>query len=434
MNIPFLYETGYMHRLIISALMAFAAAPQVHAAVTMHISASSQHIRQMDVTLADSYLAVQTGEGRMVYDFQSRRRYAINTVANQYVDYSLFDAVGFRVAEMANRLQLGGALAAAKVDTPLMARADHENQLSILGGAPQVVDEKVEGDSHVFYVEGARLAAWSVSGVKVAASDAAQFARFMRYAQGGHPQLLDRLAKGGMIPDHLTLFISGGRDITLSMTQVRSTQAAPAYDLKPYQREISKDGVDAVFDRIASLTPQQLADVRSAHPCDTSSDFSDQAILDTMLGRLECSLSSDTPLALTDQQKQAVAASPSLGLLFAAIRPAKDNEVEDAVKTLAALRQQAPRKGYVLKIFEANNRTRLRQVKESTALLVEVLQTNPLLAGAYKDLGDLLLMQYDSARAWRSWDAGRRVSPALPNFAAVNQFEATLLAQHPEFF
>ena len=69
-------------RFIFSALMALAVAPQVDAAVTLHVSSTTrERTTQMDVTLADSYMAVDTAQGRLVYDFPARRRYAINTAA-----------------------------------------------------------------------------------------------------------------------------------------------------------------------------------------------------------------------------------------------------------------------------------------------------------------------------------------------------------------
>jgi hypothetical protein len=430
---PFFKEAGFM-RLIFSALMVLAMTPQVQAAVTLHVSSTQQdRTSQIDVTLADSYLSVDTAKGRLVYDFAARRRYAINTATKEYAEYSLFDTVGFRVVEMHNRDVLRGAVAAIKVDTVLTTKQVQENELSVFSAGPGVAEEKTEGEQRVFYVDGVKLAAWSAAGVKVSATDAAQFTRFMRYARGGHPQLLERLAKGGVIPENLTLFLNEGRDIKLVFTQVQNTKS-PAYDLKSYQREISKDGVDALFDRIAAATPQQLDALRAEHPCDASEDFSDAQILDTMLGKMECMLSTGRQVTLTTEQKQAAATSSSLSLLFAAINPGKDGQMADGVKTLVALRQQAPRKAYVLKVFEANNRLRLKQAKEAKGLFIEALQANPMLGGAYKDLGDLLLMQYDSARAWRSWDAGRRVSPALPNFEAVNKFEADLLAKNPQFF
>lgn len=425
-------------RFIFSALMALAMAPQVHAAVTLHVSSTiaKAGTTQMDVTLADSYMAVDTAQGRLVYDFPARRRYAINTAAGEFVEYSLFDTLGFRVMKMRNRDVLRSALAASQTaDMAVMSKHLHENELSLLSGAPErvEVEEKTEGDLRVFYIGSEKLAAWSVGGARVPAADAARFARFMRYLQGGHPQLLEILAKGGKIPERMTLFVSGGRELSLTITQVRSAQP-PGYDLKPYRREIGKDGIDAAFDRIAAASPQQLEALRAQHPCDASDDFSAPQALDTMLGKMECLLSTGAPLSLTEQQKQAVGAAPSLMLLFAAINPAKPEEVDNAVKTLVGLRQQAPRKAYVLKVFEANSRLRLKQPKEAASLFAEALQANPLLAGAYKDLGDLMLMQYDSVHAWRSWDAGRRVSPTLPNFEPVNKFEADLLAQHPEYF
>jgi hypothetical protein len=425
-------------RLIFCALMALAAVPQVEAAITFHASSSVKDLTtQMDVTLADSYIAVDTARGRMVYDFQTRRRYAVNTAAKEYVDYSLFDALGFRVMEINNRQHLQSMLAAAKIDASATSLAVSENELSLLAGAPETVDDKAEADGHAFSIGGSRLATWSNSGAKVAAGDAALFARFLRYAQVGHPQLLDKLAKGGVIPDHLSFNLSVDRSLILTISEVR-TARPPAYDLKGLKREMSSGGIDALLDRIAAMTPEQLAALRTAHACDTASDFSDAQILDTVLGRIECTLSTGKPLSFTPEQKQAVGAAPALGLMFAAIHPSSEAEYEGAVKTLVALRQQAPRKAYVLKLFEANNRVHLKQTRQTREdikqLFTEVLEANPMLAGAYKDLGDLLMMEYDSARAWRCWDSGRRLAPGLPNFEPVNQFEAGMLAQHPEYF
>jgi len=58
------------------------------------------------------------------------------------------------------------------------------------------------------------------------------------------------------------------------------------------------------------------------------------------------------------------------------------------------------------------------------------LQGNFLLAGTYKDLGDLLLLQWDIPQAWRAWDIGRRIAPQFANFKAINNFENSLLSQY----
>jgi tetratricopeptide (TPR) repeat protein len=438
-----------------------AAGAQARAALTMHVSAA-QHTeaakasgppgepgkpapilppdsqQQLDVTLADSYISVASANSRTIYDFKARRRIVINLAEKTYVDYSLFDAPGFRMMELQNRLHLNAALHNAKLDAALGRPVDIENELSIAANTASVIDETAAGDMREFSSAGGKLAAWSNSGAKVGAADAAEFAQFLRYAQGGHPQVLDKIAKGDAIPERMTLTIRGAfgvRTVNLAMTAVKSAPVA-AYSLAGYKRRAAAGGIEALMDRIAAMSPEQLAALRAAHPCDTSSDFSPAQIVDTMLGRLECMLATGAPMAkLTAEQQQAAnAPSSPIASMFAAIGASKRDDYAGAIKTLEALRSQAPRKAYILKLFEANNRLRLGQYKESMRLFGEVLDANPVLGGAYKDLGDLLLMQYDSQLAWRCWDAGRRVSPGLPNFEAVNKFEAAILAQHPEYF
>jgi tetratricopeptide (TPR) repeat protein len=409
-------------------------APPAYAAVTLHVTSGST---QADVTLADTYIAVQSPKVRTIYDFSARRRIEIDLAARTYVDFSLFDMLGFRVMEMENRKVLNGALASVKLDAALGRTVDIENELAVAKDKASVIDEKTDGDMLRFSSGGMELASWSKSGAKVDAADAARFAQFVRYTQGGHPQLLEKLAKSGMIPDRLTLTMrsaGGVRTLNLAMAAVQPAQP-PAHDVKGYAPRASGQGLDALLDRVAAMSPQQLDALRAAHPCDNSVDFSDANVMDTMLGRIECTLATGKPMAQpAAAQMQAVRDSPSLTLMFASINPAKPEQYADAVKTLVELRKLAPRKAHVLKLFEANHRLRLRQYKESQQLFEEVLEADPVLGGAYKDLGDLLLMQYDSPRAWRSWDTGRRVSPGLPNFQPVNQFESGMTTQHPEYF
>ncbi|MTV38689.1 hypothetical protein [Duganella radicis] len=417
--------------LILPALLTLAAPPAM-ADISLHVSAVVQEsATQMDVTLAGSYLAIDTPKGRMIYDFKTRRRYAINTASKEYVDYSLYDVVGFRVVEMHNRRVLQGALGAAKADAPALPMPAQENELSLLAGAPGVVEEKDGTGLRSFSIGGVKLASWSEAGTKVAAADAAQFARFLRYAEGGHPQLLDMLAKGGTIPQQITFFVSGGRSVSLDVSAVQTVAPRP-YDLKPYALEQGGNGIDGVLNSLAAMTPQQLAALRKQYPCDIGDDTSPEQLLDTVLSKLECTLSNGTPLSMTPQLKQAVQASPSVKLLFTALNPDKDDA--EAVKTLAALRPQAPRKAYVLKVFEAGRRARMKQVKEATQLSIEALQASPVLGGVYKDLGEMLLMQYDSPRAWRCWDTGRRLAPGFALFDKASKFEAELAANQPEYF
>jgi hypothetical protein len=194
--------------------------------------------------------------------------------------------------------------------------AVQENELSLLKGAPGAIDEKAEDGTRSYSIGGVQLATWSEAGARGAADDAAQFARFMRYAQGGHPQLLDKLAKGGVIPQHLSFVLSGDRTLQLDISAVRTIEPQ-AYDLKTFKREMSGSGLDAMFDRIAAMTPAQLTAYRAQYLLTAERFQRSRTLLDTNAGQ-------------------------------------------------AGMRAQAPRKAYVLKVFEANHRARLKQPKEAS--------------------------------------------------------------------
>jgi hypothetical protein len=152
-----------------------------------------------------------------------------------------------------------------------------------------------------------------------------------------------------------------------------------------------------------------------------------------MLGKLECTLATGKMMSLTEEQKEAAKASPTVALLFAAINPGKNNELDGAVKRWWPARAGAAQ-GVCAEGVRGQSPRAPEAAEGGERLFMEVLQANPVLAGAYKDLGDLLLMQYDSPRAWRSWDTGRRLALGFVNFEAVNKFEASMVAQHPEYF
>lgn len=392
----------------------------------------------LDVTLGDDVMVVTRPGAQVVYDFKQRRYYALDTRHRVYVDYSLYSVAGFRTMELQHRASMDAMLTAAKGDAPVTRAVDREQELSIAENSDASFDETADGDQRAFASGGARMASWSTRGATVNAADAAQFARFLRYTQAGHPQLLDKLAHGTLIPAQLTFIVNGMagvRTVHLTVSNVQQVDA-PRVDLAGYTlRSNATDAVDTLLDRMAAQTPAQLAALRAAHPCDTDADYRADQLLDTMLGRTECVIATGAAmLSFTPAQTEQLRADGGVALMFAAIGPKSKEEYAASITTLAALRTQAPRKAYLLKLFEANNRRQLGQRQESLQLFNDVLTANPVLAGAYKDLGDLLLMQFDSARAWRSWDIGRAIAPQVVNFEAVVKLEQELATRHPEFF
>ncbi len=390
------------------------------------------------VTLADDYILTKSDSATTIYDFKNRRRVVMDGASKTYVDYSLFDTAGFRVFEMRNRIGMNAML--AKIPELKPARkVDLEQELSLAEDSTTVVDASISGDALTLSSEGSPLATWSQHGAKAGAHDVAHFAQLLRYTQSVHPQVLAKLAEGGVIPDSLTFTVNTTMAVSTVNVTVEQVKSAtpPAYTLQGYTRRQAAPAqgqIDALMDRMAAQTPEQLAALRAAHPCDTEADYRADQLLDTMLGRVECTLSTGAAmLPFTPPQLEQMRASTPVSLAFSATSVTKKEEFAAAASTLSGLRGQAPRKAYILKLFEANNRARLGQFKESGQLFAEVLEANPVLGGAWKDLGDLMIMRFDTPSAWRSWDIGRRIAPTLPNFAFVNQLESEIAKRHPEY-
>jgi hypothetical protein len=410
---------------------------------TPNISASNtpgNSQKLVELTLAPQYIAMKSATEQTIFDFKTRKRIVMDLATKQYVNYSLYDAVGFRAYELKNRQMLGGALAAAQITATPMAGVDSEHILSVASPTPTKFEESVDGGALVFSHTQRTLARWSKSGTAVSDSELERFTKFVRYTQGGHPQLLARLASGTVIPDQLVLTFTevwGTRTHLISVKDVRRKED-DVYDLRGYtlrKNGVSGGDVDAVLDRAANLSPQAIQAALVDHRAGMASALQNGQYLDALLGSLEWSLMTGQPLPpFTTEQLAQIRTDASAQLLMRALGAKTRDEFVQAVPILVELRSKSLLKPHVLKIFEANNRLQLQQPAAARVLFVEALQANLLVAGAYKDLGDLLLMGYDMPRAWRCWDMGRQLAPDFVNFGPVNQYEKSLATQYPEYF
>ncbi|CUI06933.1 hypothetical protein [Massilia antarctica] len=394
-------------------------------------------VRQFKVVLGERYLSVSSPSESTIYDLATRRRYQIDLASRRYVDYSLFDEVGFRVQELKNRSVLNKSLSVAKVDLPAFDPVFDEHQLSVASAARKL-SESTEAGATVLAVDGNPLAHIPAGGTRVSAADAALFERMMRYRFGGHPLVLARLASekrvpAGFVMYHKQIGNSQARTYTISALK----ESAPAsYDLKPYQpRAAAASELDQLLDKAQAGAAPPAAASRQAFETGIAQAFADKRALDAMLGMSEWSFVSGEPMKTpTPEQKVLLNADPQVRAFAAAMRPKGKAEMEEAVARLQELRKLTTQKQHMLMLFEANWRARLGDVRGALPLYASVLRANPALAGAYKDMGDALHQNYDMPRAWRSWDAGRRMAPGLALFKAVNQYEQQLLREHPEFF
>lgn len=390
----------------------------------------------LTVVMAKDYLSVTTWQGSHIYDFKSRQHYILNPISKEYVQYSLYDVVGFRYVEFGNRERLRGVLQAAQIKSPVSA-FDDAHILSMILHEPAVLQDQSTESWYQFGMDDHEIARWTKAGTMVNAEQAAAFVRFLRYQLGGYPTLFAHLVEQQSIPNKLIFSFNQllQSTTTVNVLSVHSI-AAEHYQLTGYTRRQSMttpDPVEAILDKAAALSLEALPLALTENTRAVNELFAQGHILEGALGFVEVGLMGGQ-MTLTDEQKALMKTDPATLRFFKAMTTPTAADVRQAIATLMELRSQAPKKAYVLMVMEANDHLQLHEPAEAKQLFVTALQQNPLLVGGYKDLGDLELTEFHVSNAWRSWDAGRRLAPTFINFESVNRFEAMLLTNYPEFF
>lgn len=393
--------------------------------------------RSSQVVLGERAMSVTLPGRAQVFDFARKRRYDIDLKANTYVDYSLYDSVGFRVMEAQNRANMRRAMAAAKVEGAMSDPVFDEQSLSLQSQPGRTLTEALDGADTVLSVDGKPLLRIGAGGSAVGAQDAAAFARYLRYQFGGHPLVLAKLVSLGRVPAKFVMYfreIGGTQTLTFDIAALKQS-SAPAYDLARYtERAGSADEIDQVLERARAVRVSTEAD-RIQFEKDQEAAFAGKRPFDAMLGAVEWTLMTGAPMKPFAPERQAMLqADPSVRAVSGAMNPRDKAGFQAAVQVMQTMRAQTMSKRHMLQLFEANDRMKLGEHRTALPMFASVLRANPALAGAYKDMGDTLFVSFDMPRAWRSWDQGRRIAPQLDLFEAVNQFEQKLAREHPEYF
>ena len=424
------------------------AAVDAHLTVDMHAeggpgvqNAPPDKHYEVDATLGDTWMIVRSGAHTSFFDFDRRRHVEIDEAAHTRIDFSLYDAAGFRVMELANRQNLAKMMAAAKI-TQAQAQfdpVDVEHILAIQDKPGNPLKVAADGSDTVF-LNGTRvLARESRYATPVPPAQVRMFSQLIRYTWGGHPQILAALARANAIPANLTLTTVNGVTTTtaIRVTSLRTSKTGPidVAAIAPQPEAAATTPVDRILARGDAFTAADVAAARQRVRDQIAAALADKRSLDAYLGVIELMLTTGEAFTLDATQKAQLMADPSVVALGPLLGPHPDKaDMQHAIDQLDALRPHAQSQGYMLDLFIANDRASLGERKNALDGLVAVMQAHPFIAGAYKDLGDNLLMSYDASNAWRCWDLGRRLAPDFANFKAVTQFETNLATQHPEYF
>lgn len=397
--------------------------------------------RELDLVLGDTFISTTSGDETTVYDFGRRRRLLIDARSKTYADYSLYDVVGFRSMELGNREGIAKMLATIKTGQKALSAVESEHELSLQRPPGSPVEKILDGADEVFASAGVTLLRRGAQSTPVSAADADRFVKFLRYTVGGHPAILTQLQQEQRIPAHLTFSFHpawGSQTVEVTVSAPRTVDAPAAFALDGYAPRVAGAGgdrLDGLVERAWNGVAATSAGDRRKEGDAIAVAFREHRLLDVFLSMMEQQIAGNgLPPPFSDEQKAQLQADPAVRQLSQALGPKDPNGLRQAIVTLQVLRPQSQLKRYMLELFEAIDRGLLGEFPEARWLFADVLQANPGLAGAYKDLGDLYFRSFDMPHAWRCWDIGRRLAPLIPTLAPITRLEQSLAAQFPEYF
>ncbi len=390
------------------------------------------------LTLGKRWIEWADGSNRGVYDFAKRVIIGVDPQTHHLVEVSMYAAFSGRDAELENRMMLGRALEAGKVESNPMSPTLAEHQLSLRRDAKRVsgIERKSSDGEQRYLWQGKELFAYSTKLVPLAAADRDLYIRYIRYTAGGHPEILDDLQKLDGIPKWVRYSDPMlGAVLRLEVLENRKTPDAD-YVLPPLEKAPMKNpGAAAAAARVASSTPESRAAFAARILASANEAAGMGRPLQAMLGYIELQLmiGGEMPPDF-NKRAESITHDGNVRALTGAFQAASEAQARASVATLQGLAALAGDKAYVLGIFRANMESSLGNREAATSLLVAALTKNPFITGVWKDLGDSLDTGYDAVDTWRCYETARIIAPGHKLLDGIARGEAAMVKEHPEYF
>lgn len=391
----------------------------------------------LTVLLSDQAFSSTGGPDPTFIDFTTRQSYRVDPSKESFSVISLYANIGFREAELRNRLGLAQSLVAARVPDNLFDRVLFESALSLRAPNSTPLEPAVS-DERISYTHGEKsLAFFSRAGFELTEPEAAQFIRFLRYSYSTHPDILARLQTLRLVPrefeihrydaatDRFRLILTKAERVTEPVSSVSFLKnLKPSLPASPELRTALALESGDFKTRVAAARKSAVSAAQSKRYLDALLLFFEASSLST---------GEQLPPEFATY-KAAIESDPDCRRFFTTRRTTTPAASEQAVKTLIELESKTTAGRPVLKILRANLLTSLRRPAEAQRLILEALTEKPHILGAWRDLGFLYGSNFRMDLAWQWWDAARRLLPGSSQWKPMEDLEQRLAREYPEFF
>jgi len=391
---------------------------------------------ELEVYLGESVIEEQSQGDICTRDFGDKKIYRFSEGASGFVTSSLFSDIGFRVYEFQNRMMLGGALGAAGIEDNPMDHVLMEHLFSLTSDKETVLKRKQKKSTVIFSHKDKELFRYSLESISVSDADMERFLLFIRYRYGVHPEILSELEESSGIPKEFVVhrYNVGTEKISLELLSIDNSTNRPRSELTPIvipEEEI----IYELVAKVANSSEQDFSNTCTSLKQKAIENAKDGDYLDSIALFLGYTLATGEQMPQEFFEfKDAITKDGDVQLLFASISPQSKEAAERAVNDLKTLSDKSKDGVSTVLIFRANVLTSLEKRTEAIDSFLAALSKQPMIVGAWKDLGDIYYGNYDTVKAWLCWDTGRFLYRNHKLFQDVNQFEEKLQDDYPEFF
>lgn len=389
------------------------------------------------VLLGKDFIDCSNDDGRRIYDF-SKMKILVGESGGTLRQMSIYTDIGFRTIEFFNRMKLSGALAYAGIKENPMERVLTEHLFSMRSDEPAEL-RRVEDSGGVSFFSGdKKLLTWKGIARQLTDEELKRFILFLRYQYGIHPDILDEFAQQKAIPESMEIVRYNVARKDVYLVEVVSAEAAEDKYL-----ETVGDSLDSTGDGKLISICTKANEIKPGDFDQKNRELVQQAVelaeaedyLNSTLLFLEYTLSAGESMPSEFFRfKEAATADPNLKLLFASMNPKDEDSATQALIDFEVLKKKVDAGRHVFWIFQANLFTSFDRTEEAKDLFLKTLAENPMIVGAWKDLGQIYHRQFDCGSAWLCWDVGRSIYSGHGLFDGINDLEAKLKADFPEFF
>lgn len=400
-------------------------------------SPGTKQARQlMTVRLGPAAFATREDGREWIYDFPSRRVDWLDHEGEKRFVSSLYAQPAFREMELVNRRYTAEIMGAIGQKTDPV---DAEIELGVIGDPPAKarLKETRRDGGRAFSLNGREVTAFLPADTLVPAELHATVAHWLLYAAKLHPLVLRELRKDPRLPQRLEFRWDFAKQSTDIVWELREASAEP-FDAEAARALFAETPVEEKG--ILALAHQVTRGDRG--PAPAAQEYRERAerLLAENRGLEAFLVASESSFATGVVAEDLLArigdefrADPGMQSIAAALA-VESRDPARALKELEKVDVEGLEGAHVMAILRANQLLRLRQGARALAEFERALAGNAFLVGAWVDAGSIYFNGYQTGKAWVCWNAARAIGPGRRLLRQVDETEARLQREFPEFF